>query len=74
MSAGYTAGVVTVMISWIRVPLATILFIGSAALLISPQSPLLGLGGYLGTVGALGCIVCLVYSFTLYSNLDVMKR
>lgn len=62
------------MISWIRVPLATILFIGSAALLISPQSPLLSLGGYLGTVGALACIGCLVYSFTLYSNLDIVKK
>lgn len=62
------------MVSWMRVPLATILFIGSAALLISPQSPLLSLGGYLGSAGALACIVCLVYSFALYSNLDVAKR
>lgn len=62
------------MISWIRVPLATVLFIGSAALLISPQSPILGLGGYLGGVAAVACIGCLVYSFTLYSNLDIVKK
>ncbi len=62
------------MISWMRVPLATILFIGSAALLISPQSPLLKMGGTIGTLGALTYIVALVYSFTLYSNLDLARR
>ncbi|WP_269446494.1 hypothetical protein [Methanocella arvoryzae] len=43
-------------------------------MLISPQSPILGLDGYLGGAAAIACIGCLVYSFTLYSNLDMVKK
>jgi len=60
--------------SWMKVPVATVLFIGSVAMLVATNSPLKSLNGTLGAIVAMACIGCMVLSFTLYSNLDIIRR
>jgi|AGTN01.2.fsa_nt_gi hypothetical protein len=61
-----------------RIPLATVLFVGSVGLLYTLWKPdqvefLAGLDNVTSGIIAVACIVCLVYSFILYSNLNVAK-
>jgi hypothetical protein len=63
-----------------RIPLATVLFVGSVGLLYSLWKPdevrmqfFAGLDSVTSGVIAIACIVCLVYSFMLYSNMNVAK-
>lgn len=53
-----------------RIPLATIMFMGSVFLLTSYFNKI---DSVMGTVGALVCIVALVFSFMLYSNINIVK-
>lgn len=64
----------------IRIPLATTLFVGSVGLLYALWKPeqvnmqfFAGLDEVTSGVIAIACIVCLVYSFMLYSNMNVVK-
>jgi hypothetical protein len=60
-----------------RIPLATVLFVGSVGLLYTLQTGssqfFAGLDNVTSGIIALAGIVCLVYSFILYSNLNVAK-
>jgi ABC-type enterochelin transport system permease subunit len=63
-----------------RIPLATVLFVGSVGLLYTLWKPdevqmqfFAGLDSVTSGVIAIACIVCLVYSFMLYSNMNVAK-
>ncbi len=61
-----------------RIPLATVLFVGSVGLLYTLQNPqnvqfFAGLDKVTSGIIAVACIVCLVYSFMLYSNMNVAK-
>jgi hypothetical protein len=61
-----------------RIPFATVLFVGSVGLLYTLWKPeqtqfFSGLDNVTSGVLAVACIVCLVYSFMLYSNMNVAK-
>jgi hypothetical protein len=63
-----------------RIPLATVLFVGSVGLLYALWKPeevqmqfFTGLDSVTSGVIAIACIVCLVYSFMLYSNMNLAK-
>lgn len=61
-----------------RIPLATVLFVGSVGLLYTLWKPdqvqfFAGLDKVSSGVIAIACIVCLVYSFMLYSNMNLAK-
>jgi hypothetical protein len=60
-----------------RIPLATLLFVGSVGLLYTLQTGdvqfFAGLDDITSGIVAVACIVCLVYSFMLYSNMNLAK-
>ncbi len=63
-----------------RIPFATVLFVGSVGLLFELSKPVekqvhffAGLDNVASGVIAVACIVCLVYSFMLYSNMNLAK-
>jgi hypothetical protein len=63
-----------------RIPFATVLFVGSVGLLYTLSRPenmkiqfFAGLDNVTSGVIAVACIVCLVYSFMLYSNMNLAK-
>ena len=61
-----------------RIPFATVLFVGSVGLLYSLWKPeqikfFAGLDEVTSGILAIACIVCLVYSFILYSNIQIAK-
>jgi hypothetical protein len=61
-----------------RIPLATVLFVGSVGLLYTLQNPantqfFAGLDNVTSGIIAVACIVCLVYSIMLYSNINLAK-
>jgi len=61
-----------------RIPVATLLFVGSVGLLYTLQNPgnmqfFAGLDKVTSGVIAVACIVTLVYSFMLYSNMNLAK-
>jgi hypothetical protein len=61
-----------------RIPLATVLFVGSVGLLYTLQNPanmqfFAGLDTMTSGIIAVACIVCLVYSIMLYSNINLAK-
>ncbi|WP_230741481.1 hypothetical protein [Methanooceanicella nereidis] len=53
-----------------RIPLATVIFIGSIFLLTTYFNEA---DSVFGTIGAFFCIIGLVFSFMLYSNLNIVK-
>ena len=53
-----------------RVPVATILFLGSVYFLLTTFNRV---DGFLSNVGAMICIAALVISFMLYSNINIVK-
>lgn len=55
----------------IRIPLATVIFIAAAFLLIAPNSYLNILDDTFRTIGAVICMGALVYSITLYTNIRI---
>jgi hypothetical protein len=60
-----------------RIPLATLLFVGSVGLLYTLKTEQVqffaGLDNVTSGIIAVACIVCLVYSFMLYSNMNLVK-
>jgi hypothetical protein len=52
----------------IKIPMATILFIGAAYMLIARPDML---SGPVGTVGAVVCIGALVLAIALYTNINI---
>jgi ABC-type enterochelin transport system permease subunit len=74
----HAAGVVSAM-DMMRIPLATVLFVGSVGLLWTMLNPedfqfFAGLDSITSNVIAAACIVCLVYSFVLYSNIKLAPK
>ncbi len=74
----HAAGVVSAM-DMIRIPLATVLFVGSVGMLWTILNPgnsqfFSSLDGVTSNVIAAACIVCLVYSFVLYSNINLALK
>ncbi len=65
------------LMDMMRIPLATVLFVGSVGLLYTLQTGSSGFFAGLDTVTsgviAVAGIVCLVYSFMLYSNMNMAK-
>lgn len=62
-----------------RIPFATVLFVGSVGLLYTLWKPgqmafFAGLDSVTSGVIAAACIVCLVYSFILYSNINLVPK
>ena len=62
-----------------RIPLATVLFVGSVGILWTLVHPpesmqfFSGLDNVTSGIIAIACIVVLVYSFMLYSNINLVK-
>ena len=52
----------------IKIPLATVIFIAAAYMLLMRNDLL---SGPMGTIGAIICIGALVYSITLYTNINI---
>jgi len=77
LSRNHAAGVLSFM-DMMRIPFATVLFVGSVGLLYSLWKPeqlafFAGLDSVTSGIIAAACIVCLVYSFILYSNISIAK-
>lgn len=53
-----------------RIPLATIMFLGSVFLL---STYFINQNDTMGTIGSFVCIVALVFSFMLYSNINIVR-
>ncbi|MGA9141658.1 MAG: hypothetical protein WBZ29_15645 [Methanocella sp.] len=78
MGRNHAAGVVAIM-DMMRIPFATVLFVGSVGLLYTLWKPeqitfFAGLDNVTSGVIAAACIVCLVYSFILYSNINLAPK
>ncbi len=78
LGRNHAAGVVAIM-DMMRIPFATVLFVGSVGLLYTLWKPeqitfFAGLDNVTSGVIAAACIVCLVYSFILYSNINLAPK
>ncbi len=52
----------------IKIPMATILFIGAIYMLLARPDML---SGTVGSIGAVVCIAALVYAIALYTNINI---